>query len=398
MSTIEGAHVGATIRSYTAGVMLRRLIGAAGVAAIAAVATSAFADPPRPAQSATSNADATRAANQAARAIAAATDPAVDGEVAPDQNENPLDRARMGVVVLERNGKPVGVGAVLRGDGRVLTALSPLGNGNDVDARFADGSVSRVRVGHTDRAWDLALLVPQNGRWQDGLKASRRSATGEGSNLRAFSLAGSKLVLTRTIVKGERSLVGGDSEVLRDALEMASRFKDSDVGSPIVDSNGDVVAVVARACAPAPDGSCVTVPYGVPVSAIKAFLRTAPASAVPPAPWLGIQGVAKDTGVVRGVEVLSVHPQSPAAAAGLKGTEGTTKGDLVVAVDGRPVITPEVLATEVNGRAVGASVNVLLFGDGKFRQVTLTLRPTPTGRPATPTPKAIAPRTPPSRK
>jgi serine protease Do len=322
--------------------------------------------------------DAARAVGQAARSAADAAEDYADGNIQADQEQNPLDRARQGVVVLERQGKPIGVGTVLKGDGRILTALSPLGHGNNVDARFADGSVSQVRVGHTDRAWDLALLIPQNGRWQNGLRASRLDATSAGSDLRSFSMVGGKkLMLSRTIVKGERTLVGGDSELLRDALEMASRFKPTDLGSPVVDGNGDVVAVLAKACAPAPDGSCTRVPFGVPVSAVKAFLRTVPANAVPPAPWLGIQGSGEDTGVVRGVRVLSVHASSPAAAAGLQGGNDASLSDIVVAVDGRPVTSPEQLATEINSRAVGDSVELLVFGKGKFRQVSLTLRPTP---------------------
>lgn len=395
MRTSEHPPFDADNTSYTRGVTHRRHLSIASVLALALLAApgSALAQNQKPA-------DAARAAGQVARAAADAADEVADGDLqATDQEQNPLDQARQGVVILERKGTPVGVGTVLKGDGRILTALSPLGHGNNLDARFADGSVSQVRVGHTDRAWDLALLIPQNGRWQDGLRASRQPTAGLGSDLRSFSIVGGKkLMLTRTIVKGERTLVGGDSELLRDALEMATRFKDSDVGSPVVDGNGDVVAVIAKACAPGADGDCVRVPYGVPVSAVKAFLRTVPANAVPPAPWLGIQGSGEDTGVVRGVRVLSVHDSSPAAAAGLAGGSDTAQSDIVVAVDGLPVTSPEQLATEVNARSVGDSVQLLVFGKGRFRTVSLTLRPTPGTEPKAvrapaPAPAAVRPAT-----
>jgi serine protease Do len=287
--------------------------------------------------------------------------------------------------VLERAGKALGVGTVLAGDGRILTALSALGpHGNNLDARFADGSVSRVRVGHTDRGWDLALLIPQNSRWKKGLKASRKAATSAGTQLRSFNMIGAKdLALSRTIIKGKSTLLGGDSELLRDALDLASRFKSTELGTPVLDDKGEVVAVIARACAPAKnDAPCSLVPYGVPVSAVKAFLRTVPDNAVPPAPWLGIQGVADDVGPVRGVRVLGVHPQSPAAAAGMKGSNDKARADVVVAMDGVPVTSPESLAETINQRSVGDSVELLLFGGGKFRRVTLGLRPAPDGAPA----------------
>lgn len=288
-----------------------------------------------------------------------------------------MERARKGIAVLERAGKPLAMGVVLAGDGRILTSLSAIGNGNNIDARFADGSLMRVRVGHTDRAWDLALMVPQNGRWRHGIKPSRLSATEAGSGAQAFvNVGGEKVASSRVIVKGVTTLLGGDSALLRDALDLGSRMSERELGTPILDEQGNMMGMVAEACSPDENQQCRQVAYGVPVSAIKAFLRTVPRDAVPPAPWLGIQGVGADVGPVRGVRVLDVHAESPAAAAGLHGGEGEL-ADVLVAVDGVPVMTPKALADEINSRAVGESIQLLVFGQGRFRQVTLTLRATP---------------------
>ena len=369
------------ISRYTPGVTSRRLLPGAAVAAflLATSVTPGTADA-RGGSSPPVDPELARKAAQAAHAVGDAADDYSDSNLEPPEAkpEDPLERARQGVVLLERRGKPLAVGTVLQGDGRILTALSPLGHGNNVDARFADGTVMRVQVGHSDRAWDLALLVPQNGRWTRGLRASRLSPQQAGTSLRTFSLFAKKqLAPTRTIVRGSRTLVGGDNELLRDGLELASRLKPTDVGSPVVDDNGDVVAIIARACAPEKGSECKLIPFGVPVPAVKAFLRTVPANAVPPAPWLGIQGVTEDTGAVRGVRVRSVHPRSPAAAAGMRGGADPDKSDIIVAVDGVPVGTPEELAASINHRAVGDTLQVLLFGEGRFRQVSLSLAAAP---------------------
>src|SRR5579871_1894117 len=52
----------------------------------------------------------------------------------------PEVKSARGVVVITRAGVPVGLGGVLMGDGRISSALSPLGSGNDLEARFADGT------------------------------------------------------------------------------------------------------------------------------------------------------------------------------------------------------------------------------------------------------------------
>src|SRR6188472_1090923 len=80
----------------------------------------------------------------------------------PTAPPNSVEKARLGVVAIERQGRPLALGAVLDGDGRILSALSPLTNGNFLSARYADGTVVPLKLVHTDRAWDLALLSPVN--------------------------------------------------------------------------------------------------------------------------------------------------------------------------------------------------------------------------------------------
>ena len=76
------------------------------------------------------------------------------------------------------------VGTVLQKDGRVLTSLSALGGIEQPEIRYADNSVVKTKIGHKDRAWDLALLIPQSGKWIDGLMPT--DADPSGQELKAF--------------------------------------------------------------------------------------------------------------------------------------------------------------------------------------------------------------------
>lgn len=295
------------------------------------------------------------------------------------------ERVQRGVVVIERAGQPLGVGAVLMGDGRIITALSPLGPGNDLDARFADGSVSKVKLGHHDRAWDLALLVPQTGRWADGLAASSKDPIRPDANIRSFTLSKGRPVAVPMNLRSHRSLLGGDDRPIENALEVGSRISPLDLGTPLVDEDGRVVGILGRGCAQNEGRPCTPVAFGAPIQAIKGFLRSVPASAAPPSPFLGIQGVPESMGVARGVRVLSVAPRSPAEEAKLRGGD-RADGDVVLAVDGVPVTTPEALSDAIRARGVGEKVAILLFSQGKYREVPVVLRaaPTPSGAPVAP--------------
>jgi serine protease Do len=308
------------------------------------------------------------------------------GDAAKDGKKElpPEERALRGVVTIERSGQPLGLGAVLMADGRIITALSPLGPGNDLDARFADGTTVRVKLGHHDRAWDLALLVPQTGRWQDGLAASGREPVRQDASIRSFSLSKAKISAVPITLRSHRSLLGGDDKPIDSAIEIGSRVSPLDLGSPVIDEEGRVVAILGRGCAPSDKGACTPVAFGAPIAAIKNFLRTVPPTAVPPAAWLSIQGLAQTSGVAKGVRVIGVHPQSPAADAKIM---GEPESDVILAVDSVPVTTPESLADAIRAHGVGEKVPLTLFSQGKYREVVVVLRAAPEAK-AAPTPPA----------
>jgi serine protease Do len=301
----------------------------------------------------------------------------------------PEERAQRGVVVIERGGQPIGLGAALAGDGRILTALSPLGSGNDLEARFADGTVVKAKLGHHDRMWDLALLVPQTGKWQEGLTASGRDPVRQDASIKSFSAAtkGKAASPAPMTLRGYRTLIGGDDKQLDQAIELGSRVMPNDLGSPIIDEEGRVIAVLGRGCAPNEGRPCTPVAFGVPIAAIKGFLRSVPATAVPPSAWLGIQGIGESGGVAKGVRITVVHPESPADEAQLKGGERGSS-DMILAVDGVPVTSPEALADAIRTHAVGEKVPLTIFSQGKYKQVVVNLRAAPGPRSASAAPPA----------
>ncbi len=305
---------------------------------------------------------------------------------------------RDGVVSLERAGRRLGFGAVLRSDGRILSTLSALGHGNFVRARFADDSVLPVRVVQSDRRWDLALLAPEAGNWTEGVRPSSVEVVAEGAKLRRFR--GRETVQMTTL--GRKALIGRDGVVLEDALLLREPLGAEDLGSPLFDEAGQVVALAVQACAPESPRECKLGVYGAPVSALKAFLKLAPARAPRPSALFGVGGVAGHDGVSAGVRILSIDPDSPAAKAGLRAggarAGDTGGGDLIVAVDDGPVATPEELREAIDRIALAAPAaataepatapaaerpaRLLLLRDGRFREVTVSLQ-SPLARPST---------------
>lgn len=292
------------------------------------------------------------------------------------------EQVRRGVVQVEQGGRPLAVGTVLLKDGRVLTALSALAAVEQPEIRYADGTVVKAKIGHKDKAWDLALLIPLTGKWVDGLVPT--DADPQGAELRSFLPKAGKLAPAPVAVKGRIDPKSKDGDVLRSALDIDLKGNTSTPGAPLLDGNGRVVGILVKACKDAgpaavnaPPGAsppCSAITVGAPVYALRGFLVKTPANAVQPAPWLGLGGAPSAEGNVKGVKVMGVAPGSPAEKAGLKAGDAP---DTIVAVDGVPVETPEMLAEVIAKRAIGQQVKLLVFAAGKFREAQVTLRPAP---------------------
>jgi len=282
-----------------------------------------------------------------------------------------IERVRRGIVMVERDGHLLGFGTVLQGDGRVVTALSSLGASEGADIRYADGSVVQAKLGHRDKSWDLALLVPQAGKWKDGLQASEADPASVELRAPIPLKIGAKPIALPVHFKGRTDALSREGEALLNALDVELHNTLPITGAPIVDGAGTVVGIIVRACRPAmldasksasPQIACAPALIGAPVSALRSFLIHTPANAVTPAPWLGIVGQPDSSGSVHGVRVMAVAPQSPAEKGGLKASNDRERSDLIIAVDNVPVDSPEKLSDVIAKHAIGETVKLMVFG------------------------------------
>ncbi|MBV9945563.1 MAG: PDZ domain-containing protein, partial [Myxococcales bacterium] len=242
------------------------------------------------------------------------------------------------------------------------------------------------------------LLVPQSRKWTDGLSASEVDPLSVPVRAMLPSNRTAKLGPAEAGVKGRVEAHSRDGAALPSMLDVDLKGP-LIAGAPLLDGTGTVVAILVRACkgASAAAGSqapsdampwaawaanqqdaaakapaCTPMILGAPVSAIRSFLSATPAAAPAPAAWLGIRGEAVQEGAVRGVRVVAVAPSSPAEKGGLK-----PSADVIVAADGKPMDSPERLSELIAKHAPGDTVKFLVFGDGKFREMGIALRPAP---------------------
>jgi serine protease Do len=301
----------------------------------------------------------------------------------PNDTKGPdLASLKQSIVVIEQSKRPVAMGIVLGGDGRILTALTPIGMGNSLSARYASGDTKRLRVAASHRGMNLALLSPEDSRYTHGLRASRLAAddpTAHTRWLRSNQAGAGQLVATGVLRR--ETLTGGDDYTLRDVFTVGVVPRPLELGTALVDESGDVVGLISQACQTQPNGDCRSVAYVIPVAMIKEFLRAVPAGAVSPAPWIGLRVIEAETCAIKALRIVAVDAKGPLAALGLRPGKDAGSADLLVAIDGIALGSSRAFDEILHRHKVGDRVRLLILGDGRYREVAAVLGSEPERQP-----------------
>jgi S1-C subfamily serine protease len=134
-----------------------------------------------------------------------------------------------------------------------------------------------------------------------------------------------------------------------------------------------------------PSGASAGVGFAVPVDTVNRVVPEIIAKGYYASPSLGVQtdenlsrAIARQLGV-EGAAILRVHPGGPAAQAGLRGARFGRRnaiypGDVIVALNGKPVDGVASLLALLDDCTPGEVVQLTLWRDGKKIRVPVTLR------------------------
>ena len=153
-------------------------------------------------------------------------------------------------------------------------------------------------------------------------------------------------------------------------------------GGPLLDSSGRLIGINSAIFSPS--GAYAGIGFAVPVDTVNRVVPQLIAKGKYIRPVLGIQIdeelnqlITRQAGL-KGVVILRVSPGSPAAAAGLRGaridSDGhIVPGDIITAVDGKPVDGVARLLGRLDEHQVGDTVKLTVRRDGKDIEIPVTL-------------------------
>ncbi len=189
--------------------------------------------------------------------------------------------------------------------------------------------------------------------------------------------------LTTGIVSAlDRSLPAEDGSVIEHLIQTDAAINPGNSGGPLLDSAGRLIGINTAIFSPS--GAFAGVGFAVPAATVNRVVPELIASGKYVRPALGIEVdedlnrmVTQELGV-EGVLVLKVIPGSAAEAAGMQGAriddQSITPGDIIVAVEDKPVDSVAKLLARLDDYRVGATVRVTVLRDSGRTELTVTLQ------------------------
>ena len=271
--------------------------------------------------------------------------------------------------VPSRSGEGSGSAVILTREGHLLTNAHVVGRADGGEAAFADGTVARVRVLGRDRLSDLAVVqadrdVPDPPEYGDADRLKVGMLVVAVGN--PLGLGGS---VTAGVVSGlGRSLpvrTATASRLIEDVIQTDAALNPGNSGGALADAHGRVVGV---STAVAGVGLGLAVPVNANARRIiyalmhdgrvrRAYLGLVTSPAPLPPAWTA------RTGRRQALRVEDVVPDSPADVSGLH------RGDLILAVNGRPLGDAQSLQRLLLDEAIGVRTEISVLRNGAMVDV-----------------------------
>ncbi len=273
-----------------------------------------------------------------------------------------------------------GSGVIISEDGYIATNNHVIENATKIEVLLNDNRTYKAEIVGTDPTTDLALLkVEESGLPFIKVGNSDQVQVGE------WVLAvGNPFEFRSTVTAGIISAKGRNINILRNRnnlqiesfLQTDAAVNPGNSGGALVNLKGELVGI--NTAIATPTGTYAGYSFAVPANLVNKVLGDLKEFGVVQRALLGINirdvnsqlAEEEDLGVLEGVYVISVNPNSGADEAGIK------NGDVIIAVGGEEVTKTSELQEKVALNRPGDKVRVTLSRDGKEKTVTATLQNT----------------------
>jgi S1-C subfamily serine protease len=294
-------------------------------------------------------------------------------------------------------GTATGSGFVIDHSGHILTNAHVVDGATKIEVTLGNqdtsSPVSATVVGK-DPSTDVALLkVNAPADQLHPLALGNSSDTQVGNPVVAI---GNPFGLDRTVTAGivsalQRQIDAPNGFTIDNVIQTDAAINPGNSGGPLIDANGQVIGINSQIESPNGGGN-VGIGFAVPINTARQAVQELLQTGTVQHAYLGISGtdltpeIAKvlNLPVQHGALVQAVTPDGPAAKAGIKGSNGNATvnvggqriqagGDVIVAIDGKPVESMTDVITDISAKQPGDTVQLSVLSGSQKHTVSVTL-------------------------
>ncbi|HTI33835.1 MAG TPA: trypsin-like peptidase domain-containing protein [Miltoncostaea sp.] len=276
-----------------------------------------------------------------------------------------------------QSGTATGSGFVADANGTIVTAAHVVDGASKITIRFSDGTTKVATLQGKDDATDIAVLkVDPSGMSLHPLQMGSSAGLKVGDELAAIgSPFGYASSLSTGIVSGlDRTIEAPNGFTVAHAIQTDAALNPGNSGGPILGADGRVVGVADQIATGGTEQSA-GVGFAVPIDLVADEVGQLAAGQKVAHAYLGVSTGDITNGT--GAAVGAITAGGPAATAGLKA------GDVVTAVDGKPIEGSADLVAAIAAKAPGDQITLTVKRGGDTTDITATLGTQPAQRSTT---------------
>ena len=277
----------------------------------------------------------------------------------------------------EGTGVQSGTGFMWDTSRHVVTNSHVVAGTSEVVVRLASGDVVQAQPVGVAESYDLAVL-----RLGGVRQLPPAVNVGTSTDLKvgqwAFAI-GNPFGLDQSLTTGvisalKRRLPTTAGREIGNVIQTDAAINPGNSGGPLLDSAGRLIGVNTAIFSPS--GANAGVGFAIPVDVVNRVVPQLIRNGRVPTPGIGIVAASEEMAArlgAEGVVVVRTMPGSPAEQAGLRGVDPRTGvlGDVIVAVDGKPVHNLANLTDQLEQAGVGKTIELSIKRGGATTSVKM---------------------------
>jgi serine protease Do len=262
--------------------------------------------------------------------------------------------------------RSLGSGFVIDDSGYIVTNRHVVEGADDIDVQFSSGKQYKAKLVGDDAKTDVALLKIK----PDAKLPSVPLGDSDKLQVGDWVLAvGNPFGLSHTVTSGivsarDRVIGAGPYD---DFIQTDASINPGNSGGPLFDQHGRVIGINTAIFSQS--GGNIGIGFATPINLARVVVDQLRTTGKVTRGWLGvsIQPLGPDLrqalglGDTEGALIADVIAKSPAEAGGLK------RGDVVIALDGKPISEPGQLSRTIATMPPGTAAQLRVIRDGKER-------------------------------